>query len=168
MLFLLVMEVLRAMIRKADMWSLFSWFVARGILHWAILYADDLIIFLSSVARDLELIRSIFNIFEGASSLACNMNKSEMTTIRCNVKQPALVANLLPCLLVQFPIKYLCIPLSVTKLPKSNLQPLGDKMIDTLPMWKGKLMNRSGRLTLIKTTLSAMSVFTVICLDLSA
>jgi hypothetical protein len=32
-------------------------------------------------------------------------------------------------------------------------------MADTLPIWKGKLMNQSGCLTLIKTTLYAMSVY---------
>jgi hypothetical protein len=69
------------LIQKANAWSLFNRLVARGIPHRASLYADDLVIFLSTVAGDLELIKVIFNIFEGASGLACNMNNSEMATI---------------------------------------------------------------------------------------
>jgi hypothetical protein len=70
-----------------------------------VLYADDFVIFLSLVAGDLELINAIFNIFKGASGLAYNMNKSEMTTIRCSEEQATLVGNLFPCRLVQFLIK---------------------------------------------------------------
>jgi hypothetical protein len=63
---------------------------------------------------------------------------------------------------------YSIFPLSVTKLPKSALQTLANMMGDTLPTWKGKLINWSGRLTLIKTTLSAMPVHMTISLDLPA
>jgi hypothetical protein len=33
-------------------------------------------------------------------------------------------------------------------------------MSDKLPVWKGKLMNMSGRLTLVKTTLSTIPLYT--------
>jgi hypothetical protein len=58
------------------------------------------------------------------------------------------------------------LPLSVTKLPRTALQPLADKVADQLPTWKGKLMHRSRRLVLIKTTLSSMSVYTSISIEL--
>jgi hypothetical protein len=41
-----------------------------------------------------------------------------------------------------------------------------DKVADKLPMWKGQLLQRTGRLTLIRTTLSAIPVFTTISLEL--
>jgi hypothetical protein len=67
---------------------------------------------------------------------------------------------------VSFPIKYLEIPLSVSKLPKSALQPLMYKVVDKLSAWHGRLMHRSGCLTLIKTTLSAMPIYTSISIGL--
>jgi hypothetical protein len=74
-LFLLIMEVLSALIRKADHWSLFQRLGSRFITHRASLYADDLILFISPTAQDLHLAHCIFSLFEGASGLGCNMAK---------------------------------------------------------------------------------------------
>jgi hypothetical protein len=62
---------------------------------------------------------------------------------------------------------YLGIPLSTKKLPKSALQPLVDKVADNLPTWKGQLLQCTGRLTLIRTTLSTIQVFTTISIELA-
>jgi hypothetical protein len=88
-----------------------------------------------------------------------------MALIRCDVNQVQLAASF-PCQVVDFPIKYMGLPLLVTKLPRTALQPLADEVADQLPTWKGKLMHRSGRLVLIKTTLSSMSVYTSISIEL--
>jgi hypothetical protein len=66
----------------------------------------------------------------------------------------------------EFPVKYLGIPLSVTRLPQSALHPLIDKVADRLPVWKGRLMHRSGRLALIKSTLMAIPIYTSISVGL--
>jgi hypothetical protein len=134
------------------------------MLHRASLYTNDLIIFLSLVSGDLELIKVILNTFGGASGLCCNMNKSEIMAIRCSEEDAGLVDNLLPYRLSQFPIKYLGIPLSVTKLLKSAFQLLIDRMADALLTWKGRLMNTSSWLTLVKMTLLAMPTHKTICL----
>jgi hypothetical protein len=71
-----------------------------------------------------------------------------------------------PCQRTEFPISYLGVPLSMFKLPRSSLQPIVDKMAGTLPTWKGKLLHHSGRLTVIKTTLAAIPVYTAISIEL--
>jgi hypothetical protein len=76
------------------------------------------------------------------------------------------VSSLFPCLVVSFPLKYLSIPLLVTKLPRSALESLVDRMANKLPTWKRNMMNHSGRLTFIKTTLVAMPIYTSISLGL--
>jgi hypothetical protein len=65
---------------------------------------------------------------------------------------------------MDFPLKYLGI--SVHKLPKTTLQSLVDRVVDKVLIWKGGLMHRRGRLTLIKTTLSAILVYTSIRIKL--
>jgi hypothetical protein len=77
-----------------------------------------------------------------------------------------MVTSIFPGQLVEFPIKYLGIPLAVTKLPRSALQPLLDRIADHLPVWKGRLLHHTGRLTLIRTTLTAVPVYTSISLGL--
>jgi hypothetical protein len=56
--------------------------------------------------------------------------------------------------MVEFPIKYLGVPVSVAKLPWSALQLITDHLADKLLMWKGAMMHRKGRLMLVKTTLA--------------
>jgi hypothetical protein len=82
--------------------------------------------------------------------------------IPCNDDQVALTQQLFPCSVTDFLIKYLGITLSIGKLPKAAFQPIIDKMADKLPVWRGRSMHRSGRLTLIKTTLAAIPVYLAI------
>jgi hypothetical protein len=114
------------------------------------LYADDLVLFVCPNAWDLQLVRSKFNIFEGASDLGCNLAKCQLMPIRCNQEERQLALESFPCQLADFLVRYLGIPLSVSKLPKSSLQLVADKVAERLPVWKGRLMNQSWRLALIK------------------
>jgi hypothetical protein len=60
MLFVLVMEVLDALIYKADDWALFGRLGVQSIRHHTSLYADDFIMFISPTSTDLELCQTIF------------------------------------------------------------------------------------------------------------
>jgi hypothetical protein len=63
-----------------------------------------------------------------------------MASIQCDEGHLVVVEAEFPCQLVQFPIKYLGIPLSVTKLPKVAFQSLVDQVANKLLTWKGWLM----------------------------
>jgi hypothetical protein len=89
-----------------------------------------------------------------------------MALIHCDPDQLQLATSLFPCQEVQFPIKYLKMPLSVRKLPKSALQPLVDKVADHLLAWRGRLLHHLGRLALIKTTMMVVLIYTSIRLGL--
>jgi hypothetical protein len=72
-LFFLMMEVLNALIRRADEWGLFRRLGSRALPHRASMYASDLILFVSPNATNLQLIIGILNMFEGPSGLRCNL-----------------------------------------------------------------------------------------------
>jgi hypothetical protein len=78
MLFLLVMEVLNALIHKADEWALLQQLDVYSIPYRTSMYADNLILFSRLVEQDLQLLRSIFDIFHGASGLGYNLSKCQM------------------------------------------------------------------------------------------
>jgi hypothetical protein len=160
MLFLLVMEVLNGLFRKADAWSLLLELSPRQIQFRVSMYADDLALFFNPVQGDLQLATTIFDLFQGTSGLGCNMDKCQIMSIRCNDDQVALAQQLFPCLVTNLQIKYLGLPLSTGRVPKSAFQPLIDNMADKLPAWRGRLMHRSSRLSLIKSTLAAIPVYT--------
>jgi hypothetical protein len=67
---------------------------------------------------------------------------------------------------VDFLIKYLGLPLSNSKLSKLLLQTLVDRVTDKLPASKGRILHRSGRLTLIKMTLFVVLIYTSISISL--
>jgi hypothetical protein len=126
-----------------------------------------MMLFIAPHQHDLHLAHNILLVFEGASGYGCNMVKCQMAPIRCTDEQISLATTLLPCQKVDFPITYLGLPLSMTKLPKYVLQPLADRIADKLAAWKGRLLHCSGHLTLIKTTLCAVPVYTLINVKLS-
>lgn len=82
---------------------------------------------MSPSERDLNMLKIILSLFEGASGLACNVSKTQVVPTRCQEEE-----QFFPCVIAAFPVKYLGIPLSVTKMPKSALRPLVEKMADRL------------------------------------
>ena len=72
------------------------------------------------------------------------------------------VRDILPCSEAEFPCTYLGLPLSNKKLRKSDLLPWIEKIADKLPGWKAILMNRAGRITMVRFVLSAMPIYLLI------
>jgi hypothetical protein len=75
MLFLIVMEVLHAMIHKSDDWSLFQHVGPRRLPHHVSLYADNMVMFVCPTLSNLLHARNVFLAFTGASGLGCNLAK---------------------------------------------------------------------------------------------
>jgi len=65
----------------------------------------------------------------------------------------------LGCQVSSFPCKYLGLPLSERRLKRVDIQPLFDKVAAKLPAWKGKLINRAGRLKLVNAVLTAVPIY---------
>jgi hypothetical protein len=140
MLFLLVMEVINALIRKADQWQPLRGLGVHSITHWTSLYVDDLILFVRPHAEDLQVMRHIFLIFEGASGLGCNLANYQLAPIWCAPEDIEVAMVFLPCQVIDFPLKYLSVPLSIRKkILRHALQPFVYKVADHLAFWKGQL-----------------------------
>jgi hypothetical protein len=66
---------------------------------------------------------------------------------------------------VQFPLNYLGLPLSIRKLNKFDFFPLIDKITNRLPGWKAALIHQAGRTTLIQVVLIAILIYHRIALQ---
>jgi hypothetical protein len=152
------MEALNAFFRLADCRELMSPLPVRTVHYKVFLYPDDLVLFVNPAVQDIRVVHGILEVFAAASGLHSNVAKCQLTPIQCSPGQIEMVQQEFPCWLVCFPCKYLGVPLSVHKLRKVDLQPLADSVVDRLPPWKAWLMSKAGRVTLTKTTLSAISV----------
>jgi hypothetical protein len=65
----------------------------------------------------------------------------------------------------RFPLRYLGLPLGLRKPMAAQLQYLVDAVADRLPSWRASMLNRTGRLELVRSTVAAMSIFAMMSLD---
>jgi hypothetical protein len=84
------------------------------------------------------------------------MSKAQATLIRCEDEDAVPVLQLLGCSVVQFPFSYIGIPLTIRRPTAAQLQPLIDRMANKLPSWKSRLIQKPGRLALVKSVLDAI------------
>jgi hypothetical protein len=83
-LFIIVMEVLNALITAADRCAVLTPLPGSKIKYCASIYADDLVIFLAPSVQDFSCIGHILELFAGTSGLATNLDKCTVTPIRCS------------------------------------------------------------------------------------
>jgi hypothetical protein len=107
MLFILVMDVLFYLIKKAADDGLLEPLTENSGHGHISLYADDVVIFLHPVATDIEITMDILRIFGEVSGLKTNMAKSSVFPIHCAGENLDTIHNLLPCVVANFPCKYL-------------------------------------------------------------
>jgi len=143
MLFVLLMEVLNSLVFRASQQGLLKLLLFHGLWHQhqPSLYADDAVLWIQPVVKDMETDQASIAHFGEASGLKA-IHKSQDF---CHTNQVQRAGNLhdhLTCEIRNFPGTYIGLPLSM-KLTKTELQPFVDKVADYLPSWRAPLMNRS-------------------------
>ena len=121
MFFILVMDVLCYIVKKAADDDMLQPLARRALQHRISLYADDVVIFLHPSASDLEVMLDLLQLFGEASGLKTNVQKSSVLPIQCLEDDKAIIQEQLPCQILDFPCKYLGVPLSLRKLSKPKL-----------------------------------------------
>jgi len=166
MLFILVMDVLCYLVKKASEEGLLEPLARRNLQNRISLYADDVVIFLQPLSSDIRAILDILQLFGEASGLKTNVQKSTVVPIHCLEEHRTLLQTHLPCQISEFPCKYLGVPLSPHKLTKAQAQPIIEKIADRLPSWKADLLTKAGRSVLVQYVLTSMLIYLVLALDL--
>jgi hypothetical protein len=82
MLFILVMDVLNGLFKKADSEGLLQPILPTG--QRLSLYADDVALFIRPESADLQLTKDLLQIFGEASNFHTNLQKSYVIPIQCN------------------------------------------------------------------------------------
>jgi len=107
-----------------------------------------------------------YEVWLKASGLKTSLVKSSVSPIHCSEDDMKTATDILSCALKEFPCTYLGLPLTKHKPTKNDLLPLVDKVADYLPGWKASLLNRSGRLIMVKVVLTAVPIYLMIAMDL--
>lgn len=95
-----------------------------------------------------------------------NLAKSQIAPIRCENINLQNITEIFPAQVTHFPMKYLGLPLALSKLKKVHVQPLLDKCRKKMAPWQGKLLNTAGRTALTKSVLTAQPIYHMTALKL--
>jgi hypothetical protein len=148
------MDVLNSLFVKADSEGLLSPLLANG--NRLSLYADDIALFIRSNGEDLQLTKSMLQLFGEAAGLQTNLQKSCVIPIQCGEEVGELVNNTLHCTTSSFPTTYLGLPISDKKLRRGDLLAWFEKIANKLQGWKASLLTLAGRAVLTRFVLTAV------------
>ncbi|WVZ71862.1 hypothetical protein U9M48_020394 [Paspalum notatum var. saurae] len=168
MLFVITVEALNGLITMADLNGFLTRLRCPTPICRALLYVDDLVVFVAPIRRDLLVLKCLLDIFEKESGLRTNLGKCSASPLRCSSEEVESVLQVLGCQLGSFPCMYLGVPLNLRKLKHCDEQFIVDKVAARIPKWKGNLLSLVGRLVLVKSTLSAIPVHVSIASCLSS
>jgi len=84
--------------------------VEGGLTH--LQYADDIVMFLQYSEPDMINMKFLLFCYEKLSEMKINYSKSEVFTVGLSEQESRSVVNAFNCRLVEFPMKYLGLPLS--------------------------------------------------------
>lgn len=90
-----------------------------------------------------------------------------MAAIRCGGIELNEVLEGVPVVRVNFPIKYLGLPLALGRLRKVDLQPVFDKIFGRVASWRVKNMAAAGRTMLVKSVLTAQLIYLLTALKIT-
>jgi hypothetical protein len=123
------------------------------------LYVDDAVLFLRPISSNVANLRHLLMQFGEATGLCANTHKSKLFPIRCEGLDIPHVLGQLQVKQGKLPCRYLGLPLRIGRIRREDEQVLVDKVAGKLSRWKGKLLNKSGRLTLVNSVLSAVVLY---------
>jgi hypothetical protein len=120
MLFLLAIEPLHLLFKKAQDQRILKKLPSVGDALKILLYADAAALFINPNEDDLHAINSILQFFVEASRLKTNLSKTQFYPIQCEDLNLDFIATMGHCL-SNFPCIYLGLPLNTRKPSSSSL-----------------------------------------------
>jgi hypothetical protein len=159
MLFILAMEPLQRLLEKATANNVLSPLTLRAARLRASFYADDAALFLNPCKADITAVHHILQLFGDVSGLRTSFQKCVAYPIACSGLDVDEILQDFGGTKGELPCFYLGLPLGLRKPRRIEVQPLFDRAVGRLKGWKGKMMTRKGRLTLVNSVVTATATY---------
>ena len=140
-LFNFVADYLTRMIRQAQRNGLITGLADNLIQNGVVVlqYADDTIFCLKDDFENARHMKLLLYLYEQMSGLKINFFKSEILLVNGDDLKALQLAELFNCQTRTFPLRYLGVPVSPSRLHIKDWVPLEEKNEKMLALWKGKL-----------------------------
>ncbi|XP_016192035.1 uncharacterized protein LOC107632911 [Arachis ipaensis] len=160
-LFVLVVDVLHRMFGEAIRNGRLSpLLVGREHVELSHLqFADDTVLFCPPEEETIKNYKRILRCFELMSGLSINYDKSSLISINCDAQWVQRMCSVLGCKEASLPVKYLGIQLGANPRLVKTWKPIIEKVEEKLSLWKAKVLNKAGKLVLIKSVLNSLPVY---------
>ncbi|XP_057746330.1 uncharacterized protein LOC130965578 [Arachis stenosperma] len=122
-------------------------------------FADDTVLFCPPEEETIKNYKRILRCFELMSGLSINYDKSSLIPINCDVQWVQRMCSVLGCKEASLPVKYLGIQLGANPRLVKTWKPIIEKVEEKLSLWKAKVLNKAGKLVLIKSVLNSLPVY---------
>ncbi|GKB00187.1 RNA-directed DNA polymerase, eukaryota, partial [Tanacetum coccineum] len=162
LLFILVMETLHISVSRAVHDGVFKGLqIHDSMVLSHLFYADD-VVFVGAWSDDnlANLVR-ILQCFQLASGLKINMQKSQVLGVGVPLDVVNHGASTIGCTVMNSPFKYLGVTVGDHMSRHSAWSIIIQKIRSRLSMWKAKTLSIGGRLTLLKSVLGAVPLYTM-------
>ncbi|OAY71818.1 LINE-1 retrotransposable element ORF2 protein [Ananas comosus] len=159
-LFILVADCLARVTKAARTNSLLQGIGPSDECQTVILqYADDTLFFSKPKKSAMRNLLFIWKMFEWASGLKINMNKTELYHLGITANRAKRYADILGCRVGSLPFRYLGLPLHIKPIRKEEWSPIINRIETRIDGWKAKLLSQGGRLILVNSVLSNLPLF---------
>ncbi|QHO17517.1 Putative ribonuclease H protein [Arachis hypogaea] len=93
------------------------------------------------------------------SGLSINFEKLNLISVNCEQRWIDQACGILGCQQAALPVRYLGISLGANPRLVKTWKPIIDKVEQKLSLWKAKVLNKSGKLVLIKSVLNSLPIY---------
>ncbi|RLM84648.1 hypothetical protein C2845_PM04G10450 [Panicum miliaceum] len=163
LLFNIAADTLAKMIEQAQgnqlIKGLVPEYVENGIT--ILQYADDTILSLNDEEESARNMKLLLYMYEQMSGLKINFEKSEVLMVSQDERKSLSYSDVFNCATGTWPIKYLGVPVSVSRLHVLDWLKLDEKILKRLDGWQGSSLSVGGRLTLINSRLSSIPTYSM-------
>ena len=128
-----------------------------GITH--LQYADDTMIMVERSELDIVNLKFLLLCFEAMSGLKINFDTSEVMIMGFPPDEQQRIADKLNCKLSAFPVTYLGMPLSDSRILIKDLEPVTQRVKAKAEPWQGRFTSKASKKILIDACLSSLPMY---------
>jgi len=160
-LFLLVVEGLSSASRSVEDRNLYSGFKIGnfGLSVSPLQYADETLFLGEPTVENLWSLKTIMRCFELSLGLKINLSKSNVFGVNVSSEFLGVAVRFLHCTVGLLPFKYLGLFVGANLRHERTWLPLIDTLSRRLDSWDNVFVSSGGRVTLLNSVLSAISMF---------